>query len=256
MTEERIVAYLLEELPEEELEQFEDECFARESWPDEIDLVETDLIDDYLRGVLAPEQRRRFEQYYLTTAARMERVRRAAALLRHVDGYTAAATAETVAVPPTRQTWTGRLRGFWDSLTRLPRAAVALTVVAVVVGGWWLSSPGVRSPRAVATLTLTASNSDRAEGVQAGRVKLTRDDEALRISLMLPDGSAPAARYKVTLEDVDGEVKPLEVSGQDTQSVSVLLPAAQLARGRYAMKLIAVDGDGELSVGRYFFNVE
>ena len=52
MTDERIIAYLLEELPEDDLERFEDECFAQESWPAQINLVEEDLIDAYLRNEL------------------------------------------------------------------------------------------------------------------------------------------------------------------------------------------------------------
>jgi anti-sigma factor RsiW len=51
------------------------------------------LIDAYLRNELTPERRQRFEQNYLTTEARRERVAMAAALLRHVDERRAAATA-------------------------------------------------------------------------------------------------------------------------------------------------------------------
>ena len=98
MTDEHIIAYLLKELPEEDLERFEDECFARESWPDQIELVEEDLIDAYLRNELTPERRQRFENHYLTTQARQERVIMAAALLRHVDEYNAAS--EPAAAPP------------------------------------------------------------------------------------------------------------------------------------------------------------
>src|SRR5215218_3051501 len=98
MTDERIIAYLLKELPEEELERFEDECFTSEDWPTQISLAEEDLINDYLRKELDPEQRRHFELNYLTTVARMERVRVAAALLRHVDAC--APAAETAVAAP------------------------------------------------------------------------------------------------------------------------------------------------------------
>src|SRR5882724_9609551 len=87
MTDERIIAYLLEELPEEDLEQFEDDCFVQENWPAQIELVEEELIDSYLRNELDSERRKRFEQNYLTTQARHDRVSIAAALLRHIDEY-------------------------------------------------------------------------------------------------------------------------------------------------------------------------
>src|SRR3712207_2093541 len=101
MTDERIIAYLLNELSEEESEQFEDECFAAEAWPPEINLAEEDLIDAYLRNELTAERRQRFEQNYLTTEERQERVRVAAALLHHIDERNAAsgATATVVALP-------------------------------------------------------------------------------------------------------------------------------------------------------------
>src|SRR5690242_13792215 len=101
MTDERIIAYLLEELPEEERERFEDACFAEEEWPEEIATVEDDLIEAYLRNQLTPERRQSFEQHYLVTAARQERVAVAAALLRCVDeGNTAERNVAPVPLTP------------------------------------------------------------------------------------------------------------------------------------------------------------
>lgn len=86
MDDERIVAYLLGELPEEESERFEDECyFAGEDWPEEVRAAEHDLVDAYLRKELTPKQRQHFEQNYLTSNERQQRVATAAALLRHVS---------------------------------------------------------------------------------------------------------------------------------------------------------------------------
>jgi methionine-rich copper-binding protein CopC len=255
MTDEHIVAYLLEELPEEELERFEDECFAQENWPAQLNLVEEDLIDAYLRGELSPEQRRHFKQNYLTTAARLERVRHAAALLRHVGEYEVAPAAPA-AERPAAQTWATRFRAFWGGRAWATPAAVALAALAVVFAVWWLARPSL--PPASAELTLNVSRGDRAEGVQAARVKLPRDAAALRISLTLPERSAPAANYRVELENADGEKKTLEVIGRDAQTVSVAIPAAQLPRGQYALKLFSVQTDGteQRISGSYFFTVE
>src|SRR5918911_605367 len=100
MTDERIIAYLLEELPAEELERFEDECFAQADWPAQLELVEDDLIDAYLSDELPHERRQRFEQNYLTTQARQDRVEVAAALLCRVEEYEAAL--QTADAPPTQ----------------------------------------------------------------------------------------------------------------------------------------------------------
>lgn len=258
MTDERIIAYLLEELPEEDSKRFEEECFAQESWPDQISLVEDDLIDGYLRGDLTPEQRRRFEQNYLTTPARLERVRAAAVLIRHVDEYKTG-DLPTV-VPPTPQGWSGRLRAFWGGQGLAPRLAAALVVLAVVFGGLWLLLSDRGSPRSVATLILRSSLNNRLEGPQAGRVNLTAGVDALRITLMLPDGAAQAARYRVeleSLESVDGRKINVEAERQDAQSVWVEISTARLEQGRYAVKLTADKPDGTTQrVGNYFFIVE
>jgi anti-sigma factor RsiW len=261
MTDERIIAYLLEELPEDDLERFEDECFAQDSWPaEQINVVEEDLIDAYLRGELTPERRQRFERYYLTTEARQERVIMAAALLRHIDEYNAASK-PAVAAPPTRLTAAERFRAFWNSQTWALRAAASIAVVAVaavIAGVLWPLLFRAPTPRTFATLTLAISNINRAEGAQADRVKLPPGAEALKVSLTLPRQSPPAARYRVELEDDNGETESVEVAGNDAQSVLVVIPAAQLARGQYALKLFAVKTDGEEQRinGSYFFNVE
>lgn len=297
MTDERIIAYLLEELPEDEAERFEDECFADENCPAQIGLVEEDLIDDYLCHELTPERRRRFELNYLTTAARMERVRMAAALLRHVNdpAVVSPATAPPlVAAPPGEQAWRGqvvagrswehpltgqpaattptgqvspvRLRSFWSRHSWAFNPTFALVAVVVIISGaLWLLSPHTSSPRTFTVLTLSASvNNNRAQGAQAKIVKLPlRDDaqkpaDALKISLMLPERLAASPRYRVELENDNGEMRPLEVVEQNAQSVSVLVPAAQLTRGQYALHLIAVNTDSteHRIPGSYFFTLE
>ncbi|HEX8163433.1 MAG TPA: hypothetical protein VF538_16295 [Pyrinomonadaceae bacterium] len=263
MTDERIVAYLLAELPEGESERFEEECFAQEDWPDQINLVEEELIDDYLRGELAPGQRKSFERNYLTTAARRERVRMAAALLCHVDQCSAvnASAVNKAAAARAGQTWHGRLRAFWEGQSMGLRAASALAALVIIAGAWWLARPHTSEPQTFVELALTRSvDNTRAEGVAAPKVILPLKADALKISLTLPGGPSRPARYRAELENLDnagGEIKPLETVGQDARSVSVVIPAAQLSRGQYALKLFAAeDGNTERRVpGNYFFVV-
>jgi methionine-rich copper-binding protein CopC len=257
MTDKRIIAYLLEELPEDDLERFEQECFAQEEWPAQINLVEEDLIEAYLSDELTPERRQRFERNYLTTAARHERVVLTAALLRYVDERNAASNAAGAVSPPERL-WTERFRAFWSSQSWALRAVTAVAVIALIAGALWFLFPHAPSPKTFASLTLTTSNSNRAEGAPAVEVKLTPDVEALKISLRLPQPPPTAARYRVELENDNGETKSVEVAGEDTQSVLVVIPAAQLARGQYALKLFAIQTDGteQRINGSYFFIVK
>jgi methionine-rich copper-binding protein CopC len=256
MPDERIIAYLLEELPEKDMERFDDECFAQESRRTEIELVESDLIDAYLRGELTPERRQRFERNYLTPE-REERVIMAAALLRLIDQYNSASKS-AAAVSPPEQTWAERSRAFWSSRAWPFRTAAAIATVAVIAFALWLFFSRASSLETFATLTLTISNSSRAEGAQSGKVKLPPDTAILNISLTLPQQSPPAAGYRVELENDNAEAKSAKVSGSDARSVLVVVPAEQLAREQYALKLFAIKADGteQRINGSYFFTVE
>ncbi|HEV2801846.1 MAG TPA: hypothetical protein VGW12_15325 [Pyrinomonadaceae bacterium] len=268
MTENRILAYLLEELPEEEAERFEEECFAAENWPDEINLIEEDLIDDYLRDELTPERRRRFEHNYLTTAARRERVRMAAALLDHVDRVADGAH-EAAPQVAEKKTLISRLRDFWKGQDWMPRAAVAFATVAIIAGALWFSVPRpndnrMRDDASLATLEVSMMSGDRAEGARASTLKLPLQGDALRLILTLPEETVAGAAattnaYRVQVENTSGEIKFSE-SAQATaaRKVSVVIPAEQLVRGAYAATLYAVQPDGseQRIAGSYRFNVE
>lgn len=271
MTEERIIAYLLEELPEEEAERLEDECLSEEGWPAESESVEEDLIylrsveegliEDYLRGGLTPERRRRFEEKYLTTGERVERVRVTAALLRLGDERAAVAdAAEIIPAGPSREkprgTWFGAL---WGGRLFASRTALAVASLAVVIAGVFLISRLISPPgRGVVMLTLTPASASRGPGAELTKVKLPADAGTLRIALMLPEGSVPPARYRVELEDGGGKIVSPEVEGQDARSVSVVIPSASLGRGQYAIRVFAVTTEGaEQRVrGSYLFYVE
>jgi hypothetical protein len=251
MSDERMIAYLLAELPEADLERFEDECFAQESWPDRISVAEDDLIDAYLRDELTPERRQRFERNYLITSARQERVNMAAALLRLIDEHNDAATKVT-------PTWVGRFSVLLSNQTPALWAAAALALAAVMGAVLWLAFLRGPTLHGYATLTLTVSRGSRGEGAQVGRVKLPVNAQGLKVTLSLPQQGPAPVRYRVELENDNGEAKLVEVADQDAQSVVAVIPASQLPRGQYALKLFAVKGDGseQRVTGSYLFTVE
>lgn len=252
MTDERIFAYLLGELSEEESERFDEECFVGEGW-EQISLAEEDLIDAYLHQHLTPEQRRNFERHYLTTGARRQRVAQSAVLLRHVDALRREEAPTPKSVKPA---WIKSFIAFGGSRHWALRVGLAVGILLVVAGGLWSYGIRMMSPRGLATLNLTISgDSSRSEGTPPGRVKLPLAAGTLRIYLKLPDRSA-AANYRVELMAED-ETSPLSVTGRDAESISVDIPAAQLRRGQYVLKLFEIRPDGtEQRKGLYYFNVE
>src|SRR6185369_3559096 len=162
MTDERITAYLLEELTEQESEQFEEQCFAQNEWSAEIDAAEQELIDAYLRNELTSDRKRRFQERYLTTDARKARVLAARTL--H----------ETLCPVQPKSIWPEWLRAFMQR-PLIPQTAIAILVLAAVVIVILIP----RSPRTFTKIELEMSSSDRATGVQTKIVSLPLSTEAL-----------------------------------------------------------------------------
>lgn len=249
----RVTSYFLGQMSEDESERFEDECLAQKIWPSQIKFVEDDLIDLYLHEELSAEQRRLFERNYLNTEARQERVRVAATLLRRV-----CVPAEVIETPAVTQTWADKLKAFWRGGLTF-RTASALIVLVVVVCAAWLYLSRVQRPRIIATLELTNTVIRRSPGVQPRRVELKPDADALRVFLTLPENVAPAPRYRVELDNEEGETTNLDVEGQDARTVTVLIPASRLSHGQlYVLTLFAVRDGGEEQpgYGTYTFAVE
>jgi len=236
MTDERIIAYLLEELTEEEAERFEEECFAQEESPDEIEAVENDLIDDYLRNQLAPERRQRFEEKYLNNAVRRERVEMAKSFLR--------------VVAPIKPSWTERFVNSWKVYHLIPQIAASVAAVVIIAL--------LVIPSTVIPLTLSITPADRANSVAPKTIPLPPRNATLRVSLTLPEPSSPGMVYHIQWQDVRRDLGALTAVSQDSRSITVDIPARTLDHGRYSLNLYKLNPDGtQMRVnGAYYFNVE
>ena len=262
-----IKQYLLGTLSPTARQRVEERLLIEESFFEEVLLGEDELVDQYIDGALSDENRDEFEQHFLSTPERQRKLRFGRALSRYISRESENAADEFIetphlsaaVVPPHSPTWAEQFRAFWRSQTWGLRATFALALIAIITSALWLSRT-TPSPRTFATLALTISANNRAEGAQARKVTLPLNADALRVSLTLPDQlrPLPAGRYRVDLVSDNGETNPLEIVGQDARSVSVVIPAAQLARGQYALKLFTSNaGDTEQRVnGSYFFTVE
>src|SRR5688572_20912108 len=72
--EERMIQYLLGQLPLEEQAEIEDRYICDAAYFERICAVEESLIDDYLTGAMESMARRRFEETYMTNPERRKRV--------------------------------------------------------------------------------------------------------------------------------------------------------------------------------------
>ena len=254
MTDERTTAYLLNELPQHEAEQFEEECFSQPEWPqEELSAVEDDLIQAYIKNELSPERRRRFVENYLVTDARKERLLRARAFhrFRCPDGQ-----------PTRKPTWTQKVLDFLKAMVFAPQyavprfAGIVLAIGLVATLSWFTfrTSP----PKTFASLNLAISTDNRSAGGSTQNVKLPLAEDALRISLALPDSQPQGATYRVQWENVKGPIADLDIEKQDGNAISVIIPAGKLTPGLYALRLFRKSSDGTENrvPGSYIFNVD
>ena len=75
-----LVRYLLGDLPEEEQVEIEELAFRDQQFMQTIQAVESDLIDEYVRGGLSDRERRQFEARFFASAERRRKVGFAKAL--------------------------------------------------------------------------------------------------------------------------------------------------------------------------------
>ena len=248
--------YLLRQLSDEQQQELERRFLIEEDLFEELEISETQLIDEYVAGELNPEERELFEQHFLTTPQRERDLEFARTLKRYAVSRRDSRSASPVQFPaqlhsrPSQSWWSRGENSGWL------RAAAVVALVAVVAAIAWFALSPTSSPQTFATLNLTISTSNRAEGVAVPQVQLPSG--GLKLVLKLPDGSPPTTDYRARLVSEDGETRMLEISERNAESVSVVVPAQQLKRGPYAVKLITLTDNGaELPLnGSYFFTVE
>src|ERR1700686_64017 len=85
--EEVIVGYLLGSLPDAEMERLEHRYLEDEILFEELQEIEDELIDNYVTGALSVEQRAQFEQYFLRSPQRREKLEFARAMTEHAVAW-------------------------------------------------------------------------------------------------------------------------------------------------------------------------
>ena len=123
--------YLYGDLSESERDKFEERLFSDGEFSLFVEDLENDLIDEYVRGELEFEQKRAFEQQYLTSESRHEKVAIARTLSNEVFEGAEISTDKG----------SGVFSALLDFL-RLPNLAYATGLAAVflilIVGGFWM----------------------------------------------------------------------------------------------------------------------
>ncbi|HEX6728928.1 MAG TPA: hypothetical protein VF074_02905 [Pyrinomonadaceae bacterium] len=237
--------YLLGQLGDDEQQKIEERLLKEDELAEELEATKDELTQEYVSGQLTSKEVEWLQNNFLISPEGKQRLEFARTFNRYAQKHRA--------VPPKKPVWTERLLAFWNTQPKLSWGVTSLAVIALAVT-IFIMRPFSST---VATLTLTNSPGTRSTSTEStARVKLKED--ALKLTFMLPAPIPPHDRYRVELNNNDGETKVLEVRKQDAQSISVEIPSTQLRRGQYAATLSTVDVQGRVEriQGNYYFIVE
>ena len=116
-----IRSYLLNQLTSSKQQAVELQLLSDEAFADELEAVEDELIDEYLKGELSRKERVSFEKYFLAHESRQRKLQAGEALKRHLDNVSPKPT-------PTKFE-------FFTSFFLSPSFATAASILGVAVVG-------------------------------------------------------------------------------------------------------------------------
>jgi len=250
--------YLLGQLAEEEQQAIEHRLLREDALFEELEVTEDELFDEYVADELTPVDRKQFEQYFLSAPERRRELEFAGGLHQYVAKKTVPENPIPRSLKVTQGPWLERtpLEGIVQKqLFRM----VAIVAFVVVIGGViWFIQHDRHPPTIYAAFTVNISSNNRADGGAVTEIKLPLAADAVRLHLKLPEALDQTARFRVELLKESGETLNIERVALIEHAAVIELPAAQLSRGQYALKLYVVKPDGteERINGSYFLSVK
>jgi len=238
--------YLLGLLGEADEERLELRLLTDEGFVEEFDTVVDEITDQYVGNELGTEERKRVEQYFLTSKERQQKVQFADELMQR------AAAERSVQNPAPAPGFFERLRAFWTNQPVFFRTATTMATIVIAVGLVFVLYPRQNPSGTYTAVNLQMSAVDRSTGSE---VKAVRLDSAagIRIDLALPEQWRDAKSYRVELQDEKERLRDLPIAERTPQSLVVTIPANEITQGGYIIRLYA---DGQRVRGSYHFNVE
>ena len=138
---EKCERYLLGESSEQEQIQLEEAYFDDDALFERLRAVKDELIDAYARGDLTGQKRERFEQHFLASEPRRQRVEEARRLIRAVT----VASTKAATVDGTNPAYTAASTLWWQSISKLfagrPliwQGALAVLLLVALAASWVL----------------------------------------------------------------------------------------------------------------------
>ena len=158
LNEELIIRYLLGQLPEAQQVEIEDSAFQNQQYMQDILAVESDLIDEYVRGEIPRDNSEHFEKHFLAAPERRRKVEFARALAAVTSESEPWAVQNVRTFKPL-----ARRNSLWALLWGLrPVSALLLAAAALVVliGAAWLITESLRVRSQLNQLRATQQSQD------------------------------------------------------------------------------------------------
>lgn len=175
-----IVDYLLGRLPESELDELESRYLHDEDLFQELQEVEDELIDDYASGVLPTEHKESFEEYFLRSAERREKLAFAQSMTKRAVAWQQETVLSLDAKRPLDEsTRSGEAKlGVKLWARKLPAwqrwvAIAATLLLAIGVGALWLRNRELRRQLAAAD-----ANNDKLRQDAVAQASITAETRA------------------------------------------------------------------------------
>jgi hypothetical protein len=227
-----IKQYLLGQLADTNLDQFEQRLFTDDDLFDELLATEDELIVASLAGELSPAEKECFAKYFLITPERQQKLRFRKALQRVAK----AKQQELRHKPEAARNLLPWRAPIWAQWATLSLAALVMIGGIIVVLRSYQDN--------LAEVTLIASSSEREVGRAAQRIKLMPQYTGLKLHLTLAQPTISAKDYRVEMLTDDGKNKTLVPVSENGQVVDVVIRASDLPRGRCVLNVYAITPDG------------
>jgi hypothetical protein len=259
--------YLLGELAEERQRRLEESFLTSNDLFEELLIAEDELVDEYAADHLDEHERTRFEEHFLSTPDRVQKLRFTRAFKKHVAAATAKESPASTGDNPQPSSWKRWLPTFLRTRNPILSFSLATALLLIPLVGLWLiihsySEPGGAinggpSPSNFFPITLTPGVVRDAGELK--RVAIPTGAEGAQLRLELASGEYQS--YSAVLQTDDGrEVftgDNLKAEATGSGKVVILsFPSRLLTQGDYQVKLRGLTTGGALEdLGSYYFRV-
>lgn len=207
--------YLLGQMSEQEAAQFEAQYFADDELFQEMQGVEDEMLDSFVRGELTSTEAQEFQKEYLTSRARQAKAGFARVLAEHLAG-----SAKTSSVPskPLSPKRLSIFSNAFDKRKSLLGMVAALLIVA------WLGFANLRMRHQL-------------EELRTQQAELQRREQDLRKQVMAPDGRGDDKNKELQAHQNGSGSGAASSSAEDSKIASLVLSPG-MARSAEGSKIL------------------